>query len=887
MVEQRQSCENRVQFLMDHLVNLLSRGANSEGNEALLREIHADGEERDRLSRQRLELFSRQLEEARQENRANAQRLSDMQCATTAKHEQLCLLQNRIFNGLQGQPQAQDADGAEAFTLPAATGPLRGGAVAAAAAMAAVEARVSAGRADLWVNGRAGTRMNGRLSPGTAASGELSALSPTLPDLPAGGSEALERARLHQAAARELPEERDAASGRTAPRRSCRGEAKALPVVPSSNGGYEASLATLERKLHDALVTASFESPVVRIGGGQGHYRFGSDTRAVVSLTPDGELMASKEGDMRSEPIQSFLKGLSAGLSAAATLAAAESPEALEAAVAAAARTFSPEVAPPRVVTRSARGNSPEVTSSLSWPNSPDILAAAPALAPVLAPSAAVAPSPPVAMPPSAPSSGAGTPGSGLPPLPPRAGSPSPLLGPASPTLGPAGGSPPTSPPPGSPTLGGAVTTSSAAAPGPAPCTTLEAARRRHSGPRAGWGPAPSRSGTSSPTAAVRVVTASTRQHALGMREAGSIEVPVRGSSPSSVPNSATLRGGFLSHSQSVGGAPVAAPGPAPRAQVPRTRDPRAARGVSRGRQADSSAQQVRQADSAPLPMRRPPLVRRVSLAPSPAKVAATGTASPREGAASATAATPRALSAPPDATPSTLLGADGSQQVSSGGVVGSPARLSPGPRVHSPPPGPSSRVGSQSGSVSVTAPDAAGATRSSASGSGGPGSGRYSATSSAGPSPRGARPGAAGSACSGGATLSPPGRRPAAGTPQLAVPASRCPASSGGAGPVLACRGGGWSQQGASPGPLLVRTSAAGNWGSGVYGCDGHAASVSPPRVTTIPMGSAGASAVGAPLAVTAAAPAAVVVGRVGHTSSSHSPGRLSMMPLTAVSPG
>jgi len=108
MVKQRQSCEARVQFLMDHLVNLLSRGPTGEGNERMLVEILADGDDRAIVARRRLDLFLRQLEEARQENRSSAQRLSDMQCSTTAIHEHLCSLQNQIFNGMSSRGTAPD-----------------------------------------------------------------------------------------------------------------------------------------------------------------------------------------------------------------------------------------------------------------------------------------------------------------------------------------------------------------------------------------------------------------------------------------------------------------------------------------------------------------------------------------------------------------------------------------------------------------------------------------------------------------------------------------------------------------------------------------------------------------------------------------------------------
>merc|ERR1740138_1599830 len=99
---------------MDHLVNLLSRGTASAGNLAMLQTISADGEERDQLTRQRLELFNRQLEEARQENRIRAQNLSERQCQTTALHERLCKLQNEIFMGARTSLVAGSSSGGPA-----------------------------------------------------------------------------------------------------------------------------------------------------------------------------------------------------------------------------------------------------------------------------------------------------------------------------------------------------------------------------------------------------------------------------------------------------------------------------------------------------------------------------------------------------------------------------------------------------------------------------------------------------------------------------------------------------------------------------------------------------------------------------------------------------
>lgn len=106
------ACENRVQFLMDQLVILLSSGQDCENGQILCR-ILADGEERCGAARERLGFFAQQLEDARQENRARAQKLSDMQVATTATHERMCALQNQVlerklFSGLGGSSWSGD-----------------------------------------------------------------------------------------------------------------------------------------------------------------------------------------------------------------------------------------------------------------------------------------------------------------------------------------------------------------------------------------------------------------------------------------------------------------------------------------------------------------------------------------------------------------------------------------------------------------------------------------------------------------------------------------------------------------------------------------------------------------------------------------------------------
>jgi hypothetical protein len=101
VIGQRQSCEGRVQFLMDHLINLLTHESSSACNDAILRDILIDGEERYLLSQQRLSVFLLHLEEGLHQNRMHAQQLSEVQCRTTAIHETTCSKQIKAFEQFQ------------------------------------------------------------------------------------------------------------------------------------------------------------------------------------------------------------------------------------------------------------------------------------------------------------------------------------------------------------------------------------------------------------------------------------------------------------------------------------------------------------------------------------------------------------------------------------------------------------------------------------------------------------------------------------------------------------------------------------------------------------------------------------------------------------------
>lgn len=103
MLKYQDCCRVRVGLLMDHLVGLLSKSAEPRADDrrrdanSMLRSVLSDAEQRCFSSLQRLELFAGQLEAARRDNRFRAQRLSDMQIATTAIHERMCALQHELM----------------------------------------------------------------------------------------------------------------------------------------------------------------------------------------------------------------------------------------------------------------------------------------------------------------------------------------------------------------------------------------------------------------------------------------------------------------------------------------------------------------------------------------------------------------------------------------------------------------------------------------------------------------------------------------------------------------------------------------------------------------------------------------------------------------------
>lgn len=375
---QQKSSEDRVQFLMDHLVNLLSRGPSTDGNEELPHEILADGEERYLASSVRLDLFRQQLEHARQDNRNRAQLLSTRQCATTAIHERICELQNEIFNGKRGGTPAQapsngnsplrraparlGEDGRGNLPDEHACAPLLRREEDVRAVMKQLQMQLSATAprtsegppTDLvdvaevdfapghFTSDNSATKVVGAVcrqrfgprpgdsllvaaadSVSTAEYDELHVAEDTSdhgsddPAVAAGARCAEVPAELQLPSPRALPrspsspsEPRLANASSPPPPTDMteglgQGSGGSLPEL-SANTTRDASL---DARLHDALVGVAFELPVVRIGGQPGSYRFGEDTRATVAIL-DGQLAAARDGQSF-VPIRSFLLSFS------------------------------------------------------------------------------------------------------------------------------------------------------------------------------------------------------------------------------------------------------------------------------------------------------------------------------------------------------------------------------------------------------------------------------------------------------------------------------------------------------------------------------------------------------------------------------------------------
>eukprot|EP00445_Apocalathium_hangoei_P010534 CAMPEP_0203884088 /NCGR_PEP_ID=MMETSP0359-20131031/28155_1 /ASSEMBLY_ACC=CAM_ASM_000338 /TAXON_ID=268821 /ORGANISM="Scrippsiella Hangoei, Strain SHTV-5" /LENGTH=1196 /DNA_ID=CAMNT_0050804469 /DNA_START=23 /DNA_END=3613 /DNA_ORIENTATION=- len=406
MLAYKGASEVRVQFLMDHLVNLLSRSDGNTSEEAqlhgqeLLKEVLADGEEQCRAGQKRLGLFTRQLDEARVENRSRAQQLSDMQISTTGIHEKMCkfqhwVLERKLFpnvspSRLASAPSAStsaadrlglaslgrtvaapdegsgsafrrgrfgDSDDRASSNGGSPRGLLSGASPAAASDGAASsrggdahdvsaqdpEATLRSERAQSSLGSPPGSckvvrslnrsessvsslREDGSVvmmhpavsSRATGAEGVSP--PPPPPPLPlellAGSLPSVgQLARASEEVATDWVGggSRGAAAVSEGGMHSFGATSQEIGIglAGSSSRSFGSRVAQVERCLHEALSAISFKAKVVRVKGDWGVYRFGADIAAVIRLTDEGKLVASRDYSAF-RPVDEFLRELQA-----------------------------------------------------------------------------------------------------------------------------------------------------------------------------------------------------------------------------------------------------------------------------------------------------------------------------------------------------------------------------------------------------------------------------------------------------------------------------------------------------------------------------------------------------------------------------------------------
>lgn len=84
-----------------------------------------------------------------------------------------------------------------------------------------------------------------------------------------------------------------------------------IGLAGSSSRSFGSRVAQVERCLHEALSAISFNAKVVRVKGDWGVYRFGADIAAVIRLTDEGKLVASRDYSAF-RPVDEFLRELQA-----------------------------------------------------------------------------------------------------------------------------------------------------------------------------------------------------------------------------------------------------------------------------------------------------------------------------------------------------------------------------------------------------------------------------------------------------------------------------------------------------------------------------------------------------------------------------------------------
>eukprot|EP00403_Amphidinium_massartii_P008474 CAMPEP_0178409382 /NCGR_PEP_ID=MMETSP0689_2-20121128/20433_1 /TAXON_ID=160604 /ORGANISM="Amphidinium massartii, Strain CS-259" /LENGTH=716 /DNA_ID=CAMNT_0020030521 /DNA_START=39 /DNA_END=2185 /DNA_ORIENTATION=- len=347
----RLACEERVQLLMDHLVNLLSRGTQGEGNEKVLAEVMQDAQDRQIANEDRLHVFTAQLHEARQDNKLLAQKLTQIFACTTSVHDQLCERQKELFNGERPKPlplQQQQQTVAWSSMVdqeePSPAVEEKGSFTSVLQAWTAQENHHIDRGLDQTPRTPKETQVTLVSTPGAETcrwgSPVLAqhAQAAEVANLPSPGSAACHSHQngilAEETTTAESPEARswtvsgsedEAARAKQAYNHwkqnasqhanELRLRLSKVPPAAMDAGEPYLNVDLLEKKLREALITVSFEKQVVRVANRNGSYRFGSDTTAVISFGPNGQLLAWRDPAENTgeapEPILAFLRSFS------------------------------------------------------------------------------------------------------------------------------------------------------------------------------------------------------------------------------------------------------------------------------------------------------------------------------------------------------------------------------------------------------------------------------------------------------------------------------------------------------------------------------------------------------------------------------------------------
>jgi len=281
--------ETRVQFLVDRIVALLSAAsADPEQTQAI---VEMRQRERDMLKH--LEEARQQYDEVRQQNSDLTSRLTEELALSRRLSDQLAEVEERFFHHRPEQSQQMPVLAPE--SPPRASGRFGPRPLGFRSDQLEDSAQVSGPRglpAQAPPDIPRGSRdvEPGRLHAEASGHGELSRPSP-LGVVPETGPPLLSE------------EADDDGSGGSGGSGGAGGDTQHVPWRRSASAQ---SVLLMEEKLRDALDRAAFECAVVRVE--TGIYEFGP-SRALVELTPSGEVIASEDGE-NFEPIDSFILGI-------------------------------------------------------------------------------------------------------------------------------------------------------------------------------------------------------------------------------------------------------------------------------------------------------------------------------------------------------------------------------------------------------------------------------------------------------------------------------------------------------------------------------------------------------------------------------------------------